>query len=83
MIPACERYCKFCVHEVENEKHFLLDCSLYNTIGENPTSLFQNHLLTDEHLSKILNPTTLQETKKLCLYLRESFSKRDIELKDV
>ena len=83
LIPAYERYCKFCVNEVENEKHFLLDCSLYNTIREKHTSLFQNHLITDEHLSKILNPTTLQETKNICLYLRESFSKRDIELKNI
>ena len=32
--PAEKRYCKYCLNQVENEKHFLLYCPLHNCIRE-------------------------------------------------
>ena len=31
-IPANERLCEFCVHHVEDEKHFILDCEMYKVL---------------------------------------------------
>jgi hypothetical protein len=40
--PAEERYCKYCLNQVENEKHFLLYGPLYNCIRNSFQSILKN-----------------------------------------
>lgn len=84
--PAEERFCKSCKSKVEDELHFLLDCPIYNKLRDKFFTLFNKNLngTNDTPLkiaSSLLNPTTIQDTKNICLYLQESFSIRDKFLK--
>lgn len=84
--PAEERFCKSCKSKVEDELHFLLDCPIYNKLRDKFFTLFNKNLngMNDTPLkiaSSLLNPTTIQDTKNICLYLQESFSIRDKFLK--
>ena len=71
----------------EDETHFLLNCPLYKEIREEYKYLFQGKENTNyskcDLLVYILNPTTQQFTKDLCLYLKESFLKRDLHFKNM
>ena len=77
--PAEERYCKYCLNQVENEKHFLLYCPLYNCIRESFQSIFKNsqNSTVDDLLLQIINPINPQDTKDICLFIKESFTKRE------
>jgi hypothetical protein len=74
--PAEERYCKYCLNQVENEKHFLLYCPLYNCIRESFQSIFKNsqNSTEDDLLLQIINPINPQD---ICLFIKESFTKRE------
>ena len=76
---AEERYCKYCLNQVENEKHFLLYCPLYNSIRESLQSIFKysQNYAEDDLLLQILNPINPQDTKYICLFIKESFTKRE------
>ena len=76
---AEERYCKYCLNQVENGKHFLLCCPLYNCIRESFQSIFKNsqNSTEDDLLLQIKNPINSQDTKDICLFIKESFTKRE------
>ena len=71
-----ERYCKYCLNQVENEKYFLLYCPLYNCIRESFQSIFKNsqNSTEDDLLLQIINPINPQDTKDICLFIKESFT---------
>jgi hypothetical protein len=77
--PAEERSCKYCLNQVENEKHVLLYCSLYNCIKGSFQSIFKNsqNSTEDDLLLQIKNPINSQDTKDICLSIKESFTKRE------
>ena len=76
---AEERYCKYCLNQVENEKKILLYCPLYNCIRESFQSIFKNsqNSTEDDLLLQIINPINPQDTKDICLFIKESFTKRE------
>jgi hypothetical protein len=77
--PAKKRYCKYCLNQAENEKHFLLYCPLYNCIRESFQFIFKNsqNSTEDDLLLQIINPINPQDTKGICLFIKESFTKRE------
>jgi hypothetical protein len=81
--PAEERYCKYCLNQVENEKHFLLYCPLYNCIRESFQSILKNsqNSTEDNLLLQIINPINPQDTKDIYnvfIYQRIIHQKRNI-----
>ena len=70
-IPRSNRYCKFCINEVEDEEHFLLNCNLYQDIRDKFEESLGHFDIED-----IINPVNYQFTKYLCKYLDECFKIR-------
>ena len=73
-----QRLCRFCnMQSVEDEKHFLLHCGLYNNIREN---VFQDILHTDIfiNLNSDEKLTYLLQTypRKIAKYLVQAYVKR-------
>ena len=58
--PREERFCPFCPHKIENEPHFLFECSLFNA---------QRAYLQDPIINTIPGFTNLSEDLKLQLLL--------------
>ena len=63
--PAKERYCKYCLNQAENEKHFLLYCPLYNCIRESFQFIFKNsqNSTEDDLILQIINLLILKIPK--------------------
>ena len=61
-------------------KHVLLYCPLYNCIRESFQSIsFKNspNSTEDDLLLQMINPSNAQDTKDICLFIKESFTKRE------
>ena len=86
IIPANERYCKSCKDKVEDEHHFLIDCPIYNQVREKFFTLFNKQMYPNEtsmeSINRLLNPSSIQELKNICSYLKESYPLRDTVFKD-
>lgn len=84
-VPATERYCKYCKDKVENEKHFILYCPLYESIRDKFDSLFLNASNSGEEnaIKQILNPENQMDTKNICSYLKDSFKIRENTFRNV
>jgi hypothetical protein len=66
-------------------EHVLLYCPLYNCIRESVQSIFKNSqnstVTEDDLLLQIINPINPQDTKDICLFIKESFiQKRNIRI---
>ena len=71
--PRNERMCKLCTSEqIEDEEHFLLDCSLYS-----PLRLKYNF----EHINEVTDFFTGDTLNTLGKYLKEAFEVRDTIIK--
>ena len=78
-IPRSDRFCKFCLNEVEDEQHFLLFCTKYNHLR----SKYSEHLgdLNANSIKGLVNPEDYISAKHLCQYLNECFDLRYNDLK--
>ena len=74
-IPRSNRYCKFCINEVEDEEHFLLNCNLNQGIRDKFEESLGHFDIED-----IINPVNYQFTKYLCKYLDECFKIRKVNI---
>ena len=79
--PRHERVCTEC-NKIEDEEHFMLFCKKYDKLR---STLFSNlsfnnnsnEALSEETssiLKKLMNPTTVIETKHICNYIQSCFS---------
>jgi len=72
--PPNERFCKFCINQVEDEHHFLFQCPQYNLLRQKYSLI---NVKTDISLITKLNPKSFEGVKKICLYIKEAFEVRD------
>ena len=81
--PAEERYCKYCLNQVENEKHFLLYCPLYNCIRESFQSILKNsqYFTDDDLLLQIIQTLLILKIPKIPVYLSKNHSPKEKHLK--
>ena len=79
-IPKECRFCHFCKTTVEDELHFLYDCSLYDDIRKTyyPLPIYNlNSDVSKENNCKILcNPTNVVHARRLCEFLHACFELR-------
>ena len=77
--PHNERFCKFCKDQVEDESHFLLKCPKYNIPVLRQKYGIDNEN-NDDSLSfiiNLLNPSSSNNLKTICLFPIEAFEERD------
>ena len=75
-IPKNERFCKFCLNEIENETHFLFQCPHYNSLRIK-FEIVQNICnITDALLIETLNPNSIKKVRNLCSFIKEAFEER-------
>ena len=75
--PAEERFCKYCKDVVEDEKHFTLSCPLYDSIRTKFTMFdYTQPIQSEDIIFNILNPSSIQNTKQICLFISEALSTR-------
>ena len=72
-----ERFCKYCKNEIEDEKHFVLNCPLYNNIRTKFDCLFEDISNADTFLLSFMNPQALPVMNKTCKFLQECYNSRD------
>ena len=70
-IPRENRFCFHCKNNVEDEKHFLLDCPLYKHVRKK----YSNYLILIT--TCLLDPHSLVPTKQTCQYIRDCFDFRN------
>jgi GH25 family lysozyme M1 (1,4-beta-N-acetylmuramidase) len=71
-ILASERFCKFCRNVMEDEKHFILNCSQYETL-RGKYKIFLDVDNDIHSIRKLLNPTNSKCSRKICSFLKEAF----------
>ena len=77
--PAEEKYCKYCLNQVENENIFSFIVPYITAlIRESFQSIFKNsqNSTEDDLLLQLINPFNPQDSKDICLFIKESFTKR-------
>ena len=77
-LPASERFCKCCSVEIEDETHFLLYCPLYRELREKYNILSQIPKGQNDFyiITKVINPETYDQVKKLCMYIKDAMEVR-------
>ena len=83
-IPADQRFCMYCKTNIENEIHFVLQCSGLSEVRNTYRSILENksNLPEEKFITFLLNPQNLYDTKNICLFLKEMFIKRDFNSKN-
>ena len=81
IISREDRFCKYCKNAVEDEKHFVLKCPLYNNIRTKYNYLFEDVSNDDTFLCSFMNPQALTIMNKTCKFLKECYDLRDDFLK--
>jgi hypothetical protein len=74
-----ERYYPFC-NSVENEKHFILDCSKYSDERKQLMNSFQHIGVNPINVNHIMNPTNIAEAYSLINCIRKSLKIRNENL---
>ena len=83
-VPPEERMCLFCKHKgnnnVEDEKHFLLKCPMFNELRDEflPSDILNNHHLSDDE--KFTHIMTNSDMRRVAKYIFLAFEHRDITL---
>ena len=77
-LPVPERFCKKYKNKVEDEKHFILYCPLYKNLRNKYIINEESQSDSDEIylISRILNPVNVTDATNLCIFLKESFDRR-------
>ena len=68
-IPREERLCQICRYQVEDEKHFLFKCKLYNVDGKNLELWFNNFLNVVEKAGKKLQLLFINDNPVIHTYI--------------
>lgn len=76
-IPRELRLCNIC-NKIEDEAHFILECTINQTIRPQFLSnfIFENNETSISKLKKILNPDTKEQVKLLGSFLKQSIALR-------
>jgi hypothetical protein len=79
LLQLKRRYCKYFLNQDENENIFSF-IDPYITALEKVFNLFSKihkNSTEDDLLLQIINPINPQDTKDICLFIKESFTKRE------
>ena len=79
IIPKEKRFCYNCKLLVENEKHFVLYCPVYDNLRFQYCDIFNDELYCGtDPIKNIVNPCDFNSAKHLCHYLYRCFEQRKI-----
>ena len=76
-VPTEKRTCHTCRLFIENEIHFVLYCPKYDQYRCNYNDIFNvNTYTSDNPIRKIVNPTNISTTRRICCFLKKCFDIR-------
>ena len=78
-IPREQRLCKFCNSgNIEDEKHFIIDCTLYREEHSKLFSLLNIRIIDENTFIKLMSLKQSEQLFILCRFIQLCFKKRSV-----